>query len=140
MVLKFVLIALVIFGLFFSASSYNCPDLIKKYGNRISLPSIATSTFYGSTIGLEVSTSSGTVAANGKIGSYGIEKIACGSAMTDYTVYMKESAVNTLSKASSSARTNTFLSLMKKGDIKLTAHGYIQNMKLKMAMMFLGSN
>lgn len=138
MALKPVLFALILAGLIFSASG--CQELIKKYGNRISLPSTVSNLFQGSTVGLEVATSSGAITANGKVTSNGIDKITCGTAMTDYTVYLKESAVYSLQKASASSRTSTFISLMKKGDIRLAAHGYMSNLKLSFAKMLLGAN
>lgn len=136
MSVKYVFLFLLLATVAFSASS--CPDLIKKYGNKIALPSTVVSLFSGSTVKLVVSTSSGTVTANGKIQNSGIEKIVCGSATADYTVSLDEKSVSTLSKVSSSARTSTFISMMKKGEIKLSASGYMASLKLKFALMLLG--
>jgi hypothetical protein len=77
---------------------------------------------------------------NGKIGNYGIESIKCGAnPSSDYTIKISERALCSLSGTNSKTAVSTFVSFMKRGEIQITAKGWVQSFKLSMAETVLNT-
>lgn len=123
-----------------AAFSYTCGDLVKTYGNRLKLPSTVSSFFNGETITVTAYNSSDSMTGSGKIGNYGIESIKCGpDPSSDYNIKISERALCSLSGANSKTQISTFISYMKKGEIQITAKGWVQKFKLNIAETVLNA-
>ena len=139
-----VLIVILIFGFVFSASSSTktqttCEKMLKAYGSKIALPEEVGRFFNGERLNLIFKMNKGSdISVNGQVMKNAIGNIKCGSkGMSDYDVTLTEEAAKSLSKSDTPAK--TFVSHMKKGEIKIKANGMMQAFKLKIAEMMMAT-
>jgi len=142
----FLFVALIMIGALFSATASGntktqttCEKLLKSYGSKIALPEEVGRFFNGERLNLIFKMNKGSdIQVSGQVGKNAIGNIKCGKlTMSDYDVTLTEEAAKSLSKSGTPAK--TFISHMKKGEIKIKANGMMQAFKLKIAeVMVMG--
>jgi len=126
------------FGTVFPADPLSCDSIVKKFGNKLAIPSSVSSYFYGETLSLSVPANSLTqdIKVSGKIGNRAITSLKCGKSSANYEIYVSYDAAVALSK--SKDQVQTFIQYMKKGEILVNANGFMPSIKLALAKSVFG--
>lgn len=126
-------------GSVFSANLISCDSIIKKMGDKLSIPSSASSFFNGEKVNLIFPSNPLTeeIKVNGKVGNRGLENLKCGiNSKADYEISISYAAALDLSTSKDSIK--TFVKYMKSNDIKISANGILPSIKLAIAKSVFG--